>query len=42
MKFAAALVAAHRLLSERRTPGSRILFDAVNDAFVYEAQNEKA
>ncbi len=35
--FASALIACYRLHKLHRTIGSRRLYDAVNDAFVYEA-----
>ena len=35
--FASALIACYRLHKAHQTKGSRELYDAVNDAFVYEA-----
>lgn len=39
-KLAAALVASHRRWHDNQTDGSRELFDAVNEAFVYFAHKE--
>ena len=35
--FASALIACYRLHKAHQTIGSRRLYDAVNDAFVYDA-----
>ena len=35
--FASALIACYRLYKAHQTKGSRELYDAVNDAFIYAA-----
>ncbi len=39
--FASALIACYRLHKLHQTIGSRRLFDAVNDAFIYAALNRR-
>ncbi len=39
--FASALIACYRLHKAHQTIGSRRLFDAVNDAFVYAAMRSQ-